>query len=377
MTIQPFTIAIPDADTEDLKERLARTRWPGEVAGSNWQYGTDLAYLQELCAYWQEGFDWRKQEAYLNRWPQFTADLDGFSVHFIHARGNGPGPLPLVFTHGWPGSFFEAHKILGPLTDPASHGGDPADAFDVVVPSLPGYGFSEIPTVGGYGPGKTARLWDALMQELGYARYGAQGGDWGAVVTRNLGAYFPERLAGIHMNMMVGGRPPENPTEEDIRIRDQGRKWQEVETGYQAIQRTKPQTLAYGLTDSPSGLAGWIVEKWRSWSDCHGDIETRFTKDEILTNISIYWYTKTINSSARYYYEMTHDPAGNAGQGPVTVPTGFAAFPKEIIQAPRSWLEGGYNITSYNKYDRGGHFPAMEEPGLLVEDIRAFFRPLR
>jgi pimeloyl-ACP methyl ester carboxylesterase len=377
MTIEPFTIAISDADIADLKERLSRTRWPGEVTNSDWQYGTDLAYLQQLCGYWKDSFDWRKQEAYLNQWPQFMATIDGFRVHFIHAKGKGDNPFPLVFTHGWPGSFFEAHKVLGPLTDPASHGGHPADAFDVIAPSLPGYGFSEIPTVSGYGPGKTARLWDALMQELGYTRYGAQGGDWGAVVTRNLGAFFPERVAGIHMNMMVGGRPPESATDEDNRLREEGRRWQEEEAGYQAIQRTKPQTLAYGLTDSPSGLAGWIVEKWRSWSDCHGDVETRFTKDEILTNISIYWFTKTINSSTRYYYEMAHDPAGNSGKGPITVPTGFAAFPGEIIQAPRSWLEGGYNITSYNKYDRGGHFPAMEEPELLVNDIREFFRPLR
>jgi pimeloyl-ACP methyl ester carboxylesterase len=381
MTIEPFSIAVPDSDLADLTERLARTRWPSEVTGSNWHYGTDLSYLQQLCTYWKDSFDWRKQERYLNQWPQFTAKVDGYRVHFLHARGKGPSPFPLVFTHGWPGSFFEAHKILPLLTDPAAHGGDAADAFDVIAPSLPGYGFSQIPTVAGYGPGKTAQLWDGLMRQLGHGRYGAQGGDWGAVVTRNLGALFPERLAGIHMNMMVGGRPrsqdPAELSDEEKAAVEQGRLWQEEEAGYQAIQRTKPQTLAYGLTDSPAGLAGWIVEKWRTWSDCNGDVESRFTKDEILTNISIYWHSGTINSSTRYYYEMAHDRQANFPGGPVTVPTGFAAFPKEIGRGQRGWMEPYFNITHWAEFDRGGHFPAMEEPELLVGSIREFFRPLR
>ncbi len=380
MSIEPFTIRVSDESLADLKLRLDHTRWPGEVAGGGWDYGTDLAYLQELCAYWRDDFDWRKQEAYLNGFSHFKADVDGYGVHFVHERGTGPDPLPLIFTHGWPGSFYEVHKIIGPLTDPAAHGGDPADAFHVVAPSLPGYGFSEIPTQPGYGQGRTAELWDSLMRQLGYERYGAQGGDWGAIVTANLGRRFPERVIGAHMNMAVGGRPPEGHelTEQEQEQQQRLQRWQAEETGYQRIQGTKPQTLAYGLTDSPAGLAGWIVEKWRSWSDCDGDVEQRFTKDELLTNVSIYWHTGTINSSVRYYFEAFHPSGGGLGGfGRVEVPCGFANFPKEVIAAPRAWVEEGYHVVHWSEFDRGGHFPAMEEPELLVQDIRDFFRPLR
>ena len=377
MAVTQFTIDIPEASLTDLKERLSRTRWPGEITDGGWQYGTNLAYLQELCAYWRDEFDWRAQEEYLNQWPHFKADVHGFGLHFIHSKGKGPNPVPLVFTHGWPGTFYEVHKIIDLLTDPASHGGDAADSFDVVAPSLPGYGFSGIPKEPGYGTGKTADLWDGLMQQLGYDKYGAQGGDWGAVVTRNIGAKFPERVLGIHMNMMVGGQAPADLKEEDEAAQAQAKAFQSGETGYQQIQRTKPQTLAYGLTDSPAGLAGWITEKWRTWSDCDGDVERAFTKDELLTNISIYWHTNTINSSVRYYYENMNDPARNLGRERIEVPSGFARFPKEIIQTPRSWMEPGFNVTHWTDFNEGGHFPAMEKPQLLAEDIRAFFRPLR
>lgn len=379
MSSQPFTIQVSDADLADLRQRLRRTRWPGEIGGGGWTYGANLAYIQELCAYWTDGFDWRAQEASLNRMPQFTAEVDGYRLHFVHAEGRGPDPLPLVFSHGWPGSFYEVHKILGPLTDPAAHGGDPADAFSVVAPSLPGYGFSEIPTAGGYGQARTAELWDGLMQQLGYSRYGAQGGDWGAIITAHLAQKFPQRVLGAQMNMaFVGPLEDRKPqTDAERAYLDAAQGWQAQEAGYQRIQGTKPQTLAYGLTDSPAGLAAWITEKWRSWSDCDGEIERRFSKDEILTNISIYWFSGTINSSTRYYYEMFQDPARNGLGGRIETPCGFSIFPGEIISAPRSWVERGCNLTQWSEHDRGGHFAAMEEPDLLVADIRDFFRPLR
>jgi len=383
---EPFKIDVSDTDIRDLKRRLAQTRWPSEVSDSGWQYGSNLAYMQELCDYWRTEYDWRVQETYLNRIPQFTTQVsaDGvedYTVHYVHQEGNGPNPLPLVFTHGWPGTFYEVVKILGPLTDPAAHGGDPADAFTVVAPSIPGYGFSQIPTSGGFGQKRTALLWNALMAQLGYEQYGAQGGDWGAIVTAQVAYQDPDHCIGAQINMPIGRPPEDRPQEEwtdrEREVAAQMAHWQAQETGYQAIQGTKPQTLAYGLTDSPAGLAAWITEKWRSWSDCDGDIEKRFTKDEILTNISIYWFGQTINSSTRYYYEMRQNQAENFLPGRLETPTGFSIFPKEIITAPRSWCEPGYNITQWSEHDKGGHFAALEEPDLLVQDIREFFRPLR
>ena len=382
----PFTIAVPDTDLRDLKRRLAQTRWPSEVEDSGWQYGSNLAYMKELCEYWRSEFDWRVQETYLNRMPQFTqtvsADgVEDYNVHFVHQQGNGPDPLPLVFTHGWPGTFYEVSKILPLLTDPAAHGGDAADAFTVVAPSLPGYGYSEIPTAGGFGQKRTALLWGALMKELGYERYGAQGGDWGAIVTAQVAYQHPANCIGAQINMPIGRPPadksPEDYSDEERSVAARAAEWQAQETGYQAIQGTRPQTLAYGLTDSPSGLAGWITEKWRAWSDCDGDIEKRFSKDEILTNISIYWFSGTINSSTRYYYEMRQNGPENFLPGRLETPTGFSVFPREIITAPRSWCEPGYNVTQWSEHDRGGHFAALEEPELLAQDIRDFFRPLR
>jgi len=312
--------------------------------------------------------------------PQFRAVVQGFGIHFVRGEGKGPKPLPLLFTHGWPGSFYEVSKILGPLTDPAAHGGDPADAFTVVAPSLPGYGFSDIPAQPGYGQARTAELWDALMQALGYGRYGAQGGDWGAIVTAKLAERFPQHVVGAHMNMVPIGPPPaerEPRNEAERAWLQQARAWQDDEAGYQRIQGTKPQTLAYGLTDSPAGLAAWIVEKWRTWSDCGGDVERRFSKDELLTNIAIYWFTGTIHSSTRYYYERAHDAALNSVRTRIEAPCGFANFPAELNRPPRSWVERACNLVHWSAFDRGGHFAAMEEPDLLVRDIRAFFRPLR
>jgi len=382
MDIQPFEVHIPQATLDDLRERLARTRWPDTIPGSGWEYGSDLAYMQELTAYWREQFDWRAQERAINQFRHFRAVVDGLGIHFIHARGAGPNPLPLIITHGWPGSFVEMLKILPMLADPAAHGGDPADAFDVVVPSLPGYGFSDRPSQPAMHTFRIAELWVQLMRGLGYERFGAQGGDWGASVTTVLGLAHPDELLGIHLNYIPGSfrphLPPGTPlsADEQAFLEDRER-WSQDEGGYGHIQATRPQTLAYGLNDSPAGMAAWIVEKFRTWSDCDGQVERRFTKDELLTNVTIYWATETIHSSARLYYETRRRPLQLGPGERVTAPCGVAHFPYEIPAPPREWVERGYDIRRWTTMPRGGHFAAMEEPELLAEDIRAFFRPLR
>ncbi len=383
MNIEPFRIAVPDAVLQDLHERLARTRFPDEIPNSGWTYGTNLGYLRELVAYWRERYDWRAEEARLNRFRQFRARVGDLRIHFIHERGVGPKPLPLVITHGWPGSVAEFAKILGPLTDPARHGGDPADAFDVVAPSMPGYGFSDHPTTPGMDEERVAALWAELMAGLGYARFGAQGGDWGAFVTTYLGLRHADRVLGIHLNMVVA--LPEDRHDPDLTgvLPEEfgglmeAQQFLKEETGYQSIQGTKPQTLAYALNDSPAGLAAWIVEKFRSWSDCDGDVERRFTKDELLTNVMLYWVPEAANASCRLYYEAVHADKFPPSGFRVEVPTGCAIFPKEIIKPPRVWAERAFNVQRWTRLAHGGHFAAMEEPALLVEEIRAFFRPLR
>ena len=382
MDIEPFRIAVPDAVLADLRERLARTRFPDEIPDSGWTYGTQLAYLRELVAYWRDRYDWRAAEASLNRLPQFRAIVDGLRIHFIHQRGVGPKPLPLVITHGWPGSVAEFVDIVGPLTDPARHGGDPNDAFDVVAPSMPGYGFSDHPREAGMNPRRIAALWAELMAGLGYERFAAQGGDWGAMVTCYLGADHAERVVGIHMNMVPAVPPREDRSTEGVSKQElaelaEARRFQQDETGYQKIQGTKPQTLAYALNDSPAGLAAWIVEKFRSWGDCDGDVERRFGKDRLLTNVMLYWVPETANSSCRLYYEALHSDQFPPKGLRVEVPSGFAIFPKEMVRPPRRWVERVFNVQRWTRMPSGGHFAAMEEPGLLVDDIRAFFRPLR
>ncbi|MEE8313481.1 MAG: epoxide hydrolase family protein [Myxococcota bacterium] len=374
---EPFEIRVPDGDIEDLRSRLARTLWPAEVGDSGWEYGTNLGYLRELCQYWETQFDWRAQEALLARFPHYRMRLGGLGIHFVHAQGKGPDPLPLVLSHGWPSSFFEFCKVIDALADPSSHGGDPADAFHVVVPSLPGYGFSEASSEPGLSPRRIAALWAELMENLGYARFGAHGGDWGSYVTSFLGHDFAARVPGIHMTM-VAVSPPRGTGSSEGEQRGRGRRSRTTdEFGYQAIQSTKPQTLAYGLTDSPAGLAGWIVEKWRAWADCDGDVERRFTKDELLTNISLYWFTRSIGSSVRLYYESRRDvfelPEGKR----IEAPAGFALFSGQGRYYPRSRAERAFNVVRWSEIPRGGHFPAMEEPDLLVDEIRTFFRPLR
>ncbi len=378
-SIRPFEIAVPQSVLDDLKERLARTRWPDQIEDAGWDYGTDLGYLQALCAYWQDGYDWRKQEAALNAWPQFTTEIDGQNLHFIHARSKHEDALPLVITHGWPGSIVEFQKILPMLTDPEAHGGRAADAFHVVAPSMPGYGFSGPTKDRGWDPQRIAEAEIVLMERLGYERYVAQGGDWGAIVTVQIGRLDPEHCRGIHLNMIMA-LPPEKGVELDPVEQERlayANDFQAEGTGYQAIQGTKPQTLAYGLTDSPSGLAGWIVEKFRAWGDTHGDIESVFTKDELLTNIMVYWVTGTIRSSTRLYYEMRKSGRAGFTQGRVEVPTGCASFPKELYNAPREWAERHYNVTHYERFDVGGHFAALEQPELLAADMRKFFRTVR
>lgn len=384
MTIEtrPFAIDIPESDLVDLRERLARTRFPGEIPGSDWGYGTDLSYLRDLVAYWQESYDWRQHEKRLNQLQQSQVKVDDLWIHVIHERGQGPAPMPLCITHGWPGSFVEFEQILGPLTNPAAHGGDPADAFDVVLPSMPGYGFSQGASSPGMDCEKIADMWVKLMNGLGYERFAAQGGDWGAMVTGMLGANYPKELIGIHLNMVVAfpGDPAkalEGLSAEDMAALGDLDHFQKQETGYQQIQGTKPQTLAYGLNDSPAGLAGWIIEKFRTWSDCDGNLESIYSKDQLLTNIMLYWLPQAIGSSVHLYCESMRSGKFPPTDFHVEVPTGAAIFPKEIIRPPESWIKDTYNLQHYRTFEKGGHFAAMEQPGALVESIRDHFRPLR
>jgi pimeloyl-ACP methyl ester carboxylesterase len=381
---EPFAVAVSEETLADLRERLAKTRWPDEVANAHWEYGTNLAYLQELVAYWRDGYDWRRCERTINAFPQYRVTIDRVAIHFIHQPGRGPKPLPLILTHGWPWTFWDLHKVIRPLSDPAAFRGDPRDAFDVVVPSLPGYGFSTPLSTPGFNYWRTADLWVKLMREgLGYDRFGAQGGDWGALVAAQLGHAHAERIIGIHLTLMMplSLRMPdasEYSTEEGG-WREQTQRFRKEESGYFALQSTKPQTLAYGLNDSPVGLCAWIVEKRRAWSDCGGEIERRFTKDELLTTVMLYWVTESFGSSVRYYYEARHHPwqPSHPRTPVVEAPTGVAVFPREVILLPRRWAERYYNLVRWTVMPAGGHFAPMEEPERLVEDIRAFFRPLR
>ncbi|HEY4908451.1 MAG TPA: epoxide hydrolase [Methylomirabilota bacterium] len=381
MSPRPFAIHVPDDRLGDLHARLERVRWPDEAPDGGWQYGSDLTYMKALVAYWREQYDWRAHEARLNRFPQFVAPVNRIDLHFIHEKGVGPKPLPLLLSHGWPGSIVEFERLIPMLTDPARFGGDARDAFTVVAPSLPGYGFSFAPGQARFGITEIADAWAQLMTDvLGYRRFAAQGGDWGGFITSRLGAAYPERLAGIHVNLLSLRRDlprPDKPTPEERAYLDDLGKWLREETGYQWIQGTKPQTLAYGLTDSPAGLAAWIVEKFRTWSDCGGDVERSFSKDELLTNVMLYWVTGAIGSSFWPYYARYHAPWPIADGQRIEVPTAYADFPKEIIRPPRSWAERVYNVKRWTVMPSGGHFAALEEPRLLAEDIRAFFRDLR
>ena len=380
--VRPFRVAVPDAVLEDLRQRLARTRLPDEPPLEPWSTGTSVAYLSQLLDYWRDGFDWRAQEAKLNAFRHFTVPLGGIDLHFIHEPGKGPKPMPLLLSHGWPGSVLEFHKVLPMLTDPARFGGDPADAFTVVAPSLPGYVFSFKPGQRRFALEEIAEVFAELMTRvLGYERFGAQGGDWGGFVSSRLGYAFPQHLIGIHLNLLAIRRDPKmvaDPTPEEKVFLEQLSYWLKEETGYQSIQGTKPTTLAFGLTDSPAGLAAWLVEKFRTWTDCAGNPENALTRDEMLTDITLYWVTGAIGSSFFPYYYRMHGPWPIPEGKTVDVPMGYVEFPKEILRPPRSIAQRMYtDIRRWTSMPKGGHFAALEQPEALVREVREFFRPLR
>ena len=421
--IRPFQIQIDDAVLTDLRQRLAQTRWPDEIPGANWDYGSNLTYIQELCRYWQTQFDWRAQEKKLNNFNHYKTIVDGLDLHFIREKGQGPNPIPLIITHGWPSTFFEMTKIIPLLANPAAHGADPADAFDVIAPSLPGFGFSQASPRPGMEIGQVADLWAKLMtQNLGYPRFAAAGGDIGAGVTARLGYSHADQLHGIHLTSVTRPAPYLGPgarplTPAETAHSAQRERWFQDEGGYNHLQGTKPQTLSYGLNDSPAGLCAWIVEKWRTWSDLslpagsqpnqaanpaapsgsqpqpnetanpaagfsqpagpQANIETAYTKDELLTTATIYWATATIGSSVRMYKENQRELWTLAPNEKVPAPAGFAMFPQEIARPPREWAERSYHVRQWQEMPRGGHFAAFEQPHQLAQEIRQFYRQLR
>jgi microsomal epoxide hydrolase len=382
-TPSPFSLRIADRVLDDLRRRLAQTRWPDEPPDEPpWRTGSSVAYMQALAEYWRSGFDWRAREAELNRFAQYSVPLAGIDLHFIHEQGKGPAPLPLLLSHGWPGSVFEFRRLIPMLTDPAAFGADPADAFTVVAPSLPGYTLSFRPGQPRFGVEEIADVFKELMTGvLGYSRFGAQGGDWGAFITSRLGYRHAEHLVGIHLNLLALRRDPamlQNPTEEESRFLGELKHFLKDETGYQWIQGTRPQTLAFGLTDSPAGLAAWIVEKFRSWSDCDGDPANAISRDDMLANITLYWATGAIGSSFWPYHARLNRPWPVPPGATVDVPMGYSEFPREILRPPRSVAERMYgDIRRWTTQPKGGHFAAMEQPEALAHEIREFFRPLR
>ena len=387
MPVEPFVVKVDQSVLDDLHMRLDRTRWTCDFGDSGWSYGASVAYMQQLVAYWRDRFDWRGQETALNRFANFRATLnDGLRIHFIHERGRGPEPLPIVLTHGFPDSVVRFTKIIPMLTDPASHGADPADSFDVVAPSLPGYAFSDRPRSDG-GVFRVGDLWHELMTQLGYDRYVAHGGDWGSTITELLARDHGDHVVAIHLTdvpFLHSFRKPDDPSRAERKYLDSVEKYQQGEGAYAFVQGSQPQVVAIGLNDSPAGLATWIVEKFRRWSDCDGDVERRFTKDELLTNVMLYWATETITSSFLPYYDVAQAGALTwIGQkvkewkGTTMVPAAFAMFPKDLTSPPREWAERFFNVQRWMEMTSGGHFAALEEPEALVRDIREFFRPFR
>lgn len=384
--MEEFAINIPDSVIEDLHRRLDATRWTDDFANDDWRYGANAEYIRELAFYWRHGYDWRARETLMNGFAHFRTLAAGMPIHFIHERGHGPAPMPLILNHGWPWSFWDFHKIIGPLSDPAAHGGDPCDAFDVIVPSLPGYGFSTPLRTAGINWWKTADIWVELMDRLGYGRFASAGGDWGSFISAQLGHKYAERVIGIHihtpapLDFLSGGMfDAADYAADEAHLIEKMLAFRGSETGYFALQTTKPQTPAVALNDSPAGLLAWLVEKRRRWSDCHGDVESRFSKDELLDTVMLYWATQSYNTSARYYFEGAHDPwRPSHERGPcVEAPTAIAIFPGELTFPPRKAAERYYNLQRWSVMPAGGHFAPAEEPGLFVKDIRAFFRSLR
>ena len=382
--MKPFRIEIPDDQLRDLRERLVRTRWPERETVDDWSQGVPLAYLKDLCSYWADGYDWRATEARINALPQFRTEVDGLGIHFLHVRSPHPDALPLVISHGWPGSIVEFLKVIGPLSDPTAHGGDAADAFHVVCPSLPGYGFSDKPAQPGWKVERIAAAWTQLMARLGYERYGAQGSDWGTSISASIGRQDPDHVAGIHLTPPLAAPDPE--TFDDLTDAERaalasleyGDEW---DSGYSKEHETRPQTVGYSLVDSPAGLCAWIVEKFWSWTDCDGHPENAVTRDELLDNVMLYWLPGTGASSARLYWESMREVRElftRANTDVVTVPTGCSIFPKEIQRPSRRWAAKRFtDIRHWNEPDRGGHFAAFEQPELFVDEVRSFFRLVR
>jgi pimeloyl-ACP methyl ester carboxylesterase len=385
--IQPFRIDVEESILSDLGRRLENTRWSPQIEDLDWDGGTDSAYLRRLVDYWREGYNWRDEERKLNQLAHYRTTIDDIGIHFVYERGKGPAPFPLILTHGYPDSFYRFVKLIPLLTDPASFGGRAEDAFDVIVPDIPGYGFSDKPKKSGL-TFRVADLWAHLMtKELGYGRFGAHGGDWGSTITEQLARQHSDRVIAIHLTDVPFGhllRKPDDPSASEQEMFKTNERWLQKEGAYALIQSTKPQSLAPGLNDSPAGLASWIVEKFRAWSDCGGDVESRFTKDELLTNVMIYWATQSIGTSFLTYFDYA-----NAGAitwmkegvknwiGGQRVPAAFALFPADIGRPPREWAERFFNLQRWTEMPRGGHFAAMEEPELLAEDLRQWFRQFR
>ena len=375
-TVRPFRIDVADDVLEDLGRRLADTRWPEAEPVDDWSQGAPLAWIQDMCHYWGNGYDWREREALLNRFDQFITTIDGIDIHFVHQRSPHPEARPLLITHGWPGSIVEFHKVIEPLTNPTEHGGEASDAFHVICPSLPGFGFSGKPTTTGWGVGRIADAWATLMARLGYDHYFAQGGDWGSAVTRSIGGQDPQHCAAIHITLAMGTRPrlDGEPTEDEQRAIRGAEYYQAWDSGYSKQQATRPQTVGYGLADSPAGQAAWILEKFWAWTDCDGHPENVLDRDELLDNLMFYWATNSATSSARIYWESFAKPR------PVnlSVPVGVTVYPKEIVPPVRAWMEADYpNIVHWAEQPKGGHFAAFEQPALFVDDIRTCFRQFR
>ena len=384
-SVTPVLVEVGDDDLDELHRRLAAARWPEAPPVADWSQGVPLDWMRDLCAYWRDGYDWRRCEKRLAELPQFRTDVDGLGVHFIQVPSPVPDALPLVMTHGWPGSVVEFLDVIGPLTDPAAHGGDPADAFDVVCPSLPGYGFSDKPSEPGWDIDRIADAWAGLMARLGYEQYGAQGGDWGAFVSSTLGQRDADHVTGVHVNMAIVGPDPDTLNEltesEQQSLADMGDMF-EWGVGYALEQGTRPQTLGYGLVDSPVGQAAWIAEKYWAWTDHDGDPTSALSRDQMLDNITLYWLTATAASSARLYWESGWArPSGQARMGAartIDTPTGISIFPREIMRPSRRWCEKRYSdIRFYEQPERGGHFAAWEQPELFVDQVRRAFRAMR
>jgi len=387
VTPEPFRIDVPDAVLDDLRQRLALTRWPIDPGNEAWAYGTNRAWLEDLVGYWRDGYDWRAQEAAMNRYDHFRVVIDDVPIHYIHRRGVGPAPMPIILTHGWPWTFWDFAGVIDALADPGAHGGDPADAFDVVVASVPGYGFSVPLERTGVTVRTTAALWVRLMREvLGHDRFAAHGGDWGASITAQLGHEFPEHMIGVHLSLPVllrvsyySGLSPADYAPDEQGWFEKMQTRMATAASHVAVQSTDPQTLAYALNDSPVGLAAWILERRRAWSDHTGDVFDALSRDFLLTNVMLYWVTESIGSTMRYYWEnwrqavrVVHDrtPA-------IEAPTGIAVFPNDLVFVPRRLAETHTNLVSWTIMPRGGHFAAAEQPDLIVDDLRAMFRGLR